>query len=370
MYHPAYHTAATSTHSGYYDPYGQPAQAQQAQAQQAQAQQAQIQSNYRAYQQRQAHSQQDAEYALAQSNYYNYGNAHYDQSQLPTPVREYEERETDYYNHDPYSVNHYVPENYRNEFNTVAKQYHHLPSYAASQQAQQYQSYMQAYADNLGRYAPDQNRQLPQGNMQQFDNDPYAQLRGRNLKHNDFNTYVKPLEGQDHIRSQENPYDYSYEASALNKNPYEHSSGATAFNENGYDARRSPVETHGLQTISTMNLGKPLPNAKKLVKMRKREDRALRIPMGDESKMRPIKTRKGRGRKDLRRLKRQRHDALRGVSSMLDRTPKPDTINCGWSNYQGAATWKDIDRYRRYEEEELKYLQHQQDEFSEYNYYY
>lgn len=175
--------------------------------------------------------------------------------------------------------------------------------------------------------------------------DPYTQLPHQRLHHNDYNSYIRPLEQFGEV---------------------EQAADGLGYGENGHTPRRSPVETSGLVPIPTSRIDEPSKDPKEILAEREAEERTFVISQAPPGALDTIKVGKEKG-PSARRIKKLRK---RDEKKFHFDGPKPEQIKCGWSEYQGGATWQDINRYREHELDTLKQVQQQQATSGESYYYY
>lgn len=206
--------------------------------------------------------------------------------------------------------------------------YQSQPRYPQQQQPQYQYQQQQHISQEEQRYANEYNRYI----------DPYAQLQSRSLAHNEYDTYVRPLPSQELIEDDHKRKQSSDEFYAASK--------------------PSPVESNGLRPIRTSRVDEPTVDAALIKAQREREEQDFTIPRAAPGDLAPIKVQKEKG-VSARRLKKMRRNEQR---DMVATGPPPDTVNCGWSEYQGGATYEDIHNYRDYELGHLKEAQRAQTE--------
>lgn len=229
------------------------------------------------------------------------------------------------------------------------EQPYYQPQYASREQPYQQPQYHRSQHPHQPRYQSQYSQQRqPFSHQQQEEQrhtneynsyiDPYAQLQNRTLAHNEYDTYVRPLPSQEFIAD-------GSENQQLNDSFYTHT-------------KPSPVESHGLRPIKTSAVDEPTVDASIIKAQREREEQGFIIPPASASDLEPIKVEKEKGM-SARRYKRMRKKQER---DMVVKGPPPDTVNCGWSEYQGGATYEDIHHYRDYELGHLKQAQREQAE--------
>lgn len=170
------------------------------------------------------------------------------------------------------------------------------------------------------------------------------------LNYNDVNTYVKPLVPRESLH-----LDQDFVAPG------------TGLNENGFAPRRSPVDVVGLKTISTSQIEEPTRNPDDIKREREMEARMFAVPQASSAALKPIDVSRSDKGPDPNSVRAER-DA--DISNIRTTAPPPEAIRCGWREYQGGATWEDINRYRDYEMNELRQSQREQQNQAAPLYYY
>jgi hypothetical protein len=191
-----------------------------------------------------------------------------------------------------------------------------------------------------------QQRSRPTGYI-----DPYSQLPRQDLDYNEYDSYVRPLDQKELIN---------------NSRRHISSQQGSGYNESGYTARRSPVEVSGLVPIPTSRVDEPTKDANLVKHEREAEERSFILPQVQPGALDTIKVGRKKG-PSAKKIQRRRNGDLQGIT--FD-GPEPEQINCGWSEYQGGASWEDINRYRTHELQTLKQTQKRQAETGEAFYYY
>ena len=188
---------------------------------------------------------------------------------------------------------------------------------------------------------------------------PYSQIIQHDLAFNNYNTYVVPLEEQEMIKPTRPKNNY------VDPSDVE---GTQVMSNAWKEMKPSPVQTNGLQTIETTRIEEPSENPEVLKRKRQMEEAQLRIPPCDPSVLRPIDC-NGRidNSRDVVSFKSLRDQDLQEVPRGA---PPPETVQCGFSEYQGGATWEDINRYRDQEMNTLLEIQEKQRSGTEPVYYY
>jgi hypothetical protein len=188
---------------------------------------------------------------------------------------------------------------------------------------------------------------------------PYSQIIQHDLAFNNYNTYVVPLEEQEMIKPTQPKNNYVDPSDVQ---------GTQAMSNAWKEMKPSPVQTNGLQTIETTRIEEPSENPEMLKRKREMEDAQLRIPRCDPAALRPIDC-NGRidNSRDVVSFKSLRDQDLQEVPRGA---PPPETVQCGFSEYQGGATWEDINRYRDQEMNTLLEIQEKQRSGNEPVYYY
>jgi hypothetical protein len=201
------------------------------------------------------------------------------------------------------------------------------------------------------------NRRSADPQFQQQTN-PYSQLKHHELNYNNFDSYVVPLEEQELIHP-EQPKNNYIDPSNL--------SGTQVMSNAWQQMKPSPVQARGLESIDTSRVEEPTENPEYIKRRREMEDQQLRIPRGDPNALRPINVSRTDNSNQFASFKNERD---RDMMEVRVDGPPPETVRCGWSEYQGGATWEDINRYRDQEMNSLLEIQQQQRTGNEPVYYY
>lgn len=181
--------------------------------------------------------------------------------------------------------------------------------------------------------------------------DPYSHINPRNVNYDEYETYVRPLQERETLHRSEE---------------LEIPGDLPGLTDNQLRAKKSPVNVRGLTTINTKDVTQPSSNPEEIKRMREAEERMFRIPSASPESMKPIDTHLDT-KVNVNDLKKMRNEDLRGITVT---EPPPGSIQCGWREYQGGATWKDISRFRDFELGHLKEQQKQQAGKTDVEYYY
>lgn len=224
---------------------------------------------------------------------------------------------------------------------------------------QQQHQHQQQHQSGGGAVVAQPNLRSSQDPIYHQRTNPYSQLKHHELNFNNFDQYVIPLEEQELIQPTQPKNNY------VDPSDY---NGTQAMQNAWKEMKPSPVQTQGLRAIQTSRIEQPSENPENLKRQREREDAELRIPRADPNSLRPIDC---NNRTDnspaVSSFKRARDQDLENVNV---RDPPPETVRCGWSEYQGGATWEDINRYRDQEMSSLRTIQEKQRLDNEPVYYY
>ena len=190
---------------------------------------------------------------------------------------------------------------------------------------------------------------------------PYSQLKHHDLHFNNFDSYVIPLEEQEFIqgeaRNSRNPSaGRQPDGNGTTVDPRD-LDGAQVMNNAWQQMRPSPVQHRGLESIETSRVEEPTENPEYIKRQREAEYRQLRIPRSDPNSLQPVDcSNRGNGSAIASFV----NNRDRELDSVQPDAPPPESVHCGWSEYQGGATWEDINRYRDQEMNTLLQIQEQQ----------
>jgi hypothetical protein len=197
-----------------------------------------------------------------------------------------------------------------------------------------------------------------------YDPDPFAEIKRPSLRFNDFEEYVQPLRSWDMIRPRplpppEDHLPYPGEAESRGAGRREADAGAAedAVYPDQAAWRRAREAGPGAAGLHTIDLARrePAVDTERMRREREQQARAWKVRRASDADLRAIRVRappQGTT-SDLRRLRRQRMRDLEGIEvSALDLPP--EAVPCGWSEYQGGATWEDLNRFRESEMADLR----------------
>ena len=191
--------------------------------------------------------------------------------------------------------------------------------------------------------------------------DPYQDLRqdtrsGYNNHQNQ--DYIRPLKDQDYIHplKQKNWADEDY----ISKRDKAYVDEVVAEREAWNKMKRSPVESMGLNPIETREENNVI-DTEELRRAREEELSQSKMPRASPSDLAPISVSTSPGDSDrlLRSYTHDRDSQLTGIN-FRRMAPPPEAIQCGFSEYQGGSTWEDVNKFREWEERDLRRVMEQQ----------
>jgi hypothetical protein len=183
-----------------------------------------------------------------------------------------------------------------------------------------------------------------------YTSDPFAEIRRPSMRFNDFDEYVHPLRsGETMVRPHPDLNHHDDEDGG-----YDPVADFIGEREAWERARLAGLRSVGLEPVRFVREAAVDTDRMRREREREARDWAARCSDSDVD-LRPIRVRPPpRGTPaEIHRLRRQRLRELQGIEvSAID--PPPESVRCGWSEYQGGSTWEDVVRFRASELAELR----------------